>query len=77
MAKQITTISTKGQVVIPADVRAALGVKPGTRISITLEGHRIILQPISDRLVDETRGMLTGAPSLADELQQERRADKW
>jgi AbrB family looped-hinge helix DNA binding protein len=77
MTKQITTVSTKGQLVIPSDMRTILGIKPGTRISITLEGQRIVLQPVSDKLVDETRGMLAEGPSLVDELQQERRADKW
>ena len=71
------TVSSKGQLVIPAEMRATLGILPGTRVSITLEDKRIILQPVSDQLVDETMGMLAGGPSLADELQRERRSDKW
>jgi AbrB family looped-hinge helix DNA binding protein len=70
-------MSSKGQVVIPAEVRAALGILPGTRILITVENKHIILHPVTDQLVEETKGMLAGGPSLSDELQRERRSDKW
>jgi AbrB family looped-hinge helix DNA binding protein len=73
----VVTMSSKGQLVIPAEVRAALDILPGTRISISVENKRIILQPVSDQLVDELRGILAGGPSLSDELQRERRSDKW
>ena len=77
MANQITTVSTKGQVVIPAEMRASLGLKPGTRIAVRLEGSRIILEPVSKKLVAKLRGITKGGPSMADELQHERRSDKW
>ena len=77
MATQIATVSTKGQLVIPAEMRTLLGIHPGSRISMTIEHERIVLQPVTAQLVDETAGMLRGGPSLADELQGERRTDKW
>lgn len=77
MELQITTMSTKGQLVIPAEMRALLGLQPGDRIALTLEDSRIILQPVNDKFVDQLRGMFAGKPSMADELQQERRQDKW
>lgn len=77
MHTQITTVSTKGQLVIPAEMRTLLGIHPGSRIALTLEQERIVLQPVTDQLVDDTAGMLRGGPLLADELQQERRKEKW
>lgn len=74
---QITTVSTKGQFVIPAEMRDQLGIGPGTRIAVTLQGARIILEPVSEKLVDETRGILAGGPSLARLLKEERDKDKW
>lgn len=74
---QITTVSTKGQFVIPAEMRESLGIGPGTRISVSLQGSRIILEPVSDKLVDETRGILAGGPSLSAELKRQRGKDKW
>lgn len=78
MERQITTVSTKGQLVIPAQMRNLLGIRPGMRVSVALEGDSLVLHPISPRLVDEAKGMLAGGPSLSNELQQERRkADRW
>ena len=74
---QITIVSTKGQFVIPAEMRESLGIGPGTRIAVTLQQSRIILEPVSEKLVDETLGMLRGGPSLSELLKQERGKDKW
>lgn len=35
------TVSEKGQVVIPADIRRRLGIQPGARLAFTLEGNAI------------------------------------
>jgi AbrB family looped-hinge helix DNA binding protein len=78
MNHQITTVSTKGQFVIPSEMRASLGIKPGTRIVVIQEGSRIVLEPVSEELVDKTRGLFSGKPSLSDELKrQRRRKDRW
>ncbi len=79
MTRQITTVSTKGQFVIPSEMRVSLGIQPGTRISVTQEGSRIVLEPVSEELVDKTRGMLAGRPSLTKSLLRERRRakDRW
>ncbi len=38
-------ISTKGRVVLPIAVRKALGLKPGMRVNIKLNGKRALLTP--------------------------------
>lgn len=77
MMTQITTVSTKGQLVIPAAMRESLGIKPGTRIAVRTDGSRIVLEPVSKDLIRKLRGITKGGPSMADELQKERRSDKW
>jgi AbrB family looped-hinge helix DNA binding protein len=76
MIRQITTVSTKGQFVIPSEIRSALGIKPGTRIAVTQERGRIILQPVTSDLVEKTRGILKGGPSLTESLLRQRRSEK-
>jgi hypothetical protein len=59
-------------------MRTSLGIGPGTRIAVTQDGSRIILEPVSEDLVDKTRGIFSGKPSLSAELKrQRRRKDKW
>ncbi len=43
----IVTVSEKGQVVIPASLRAKLGISAGTRLEVTEEGGnlRLLVEP--------------------------------
>ena len=38
------TVSSRYQITLPAEVRKALGIKPGDRLEVTLEGGRIVLR---------------------------------
>ena len=37
--------SVKGQIVIPKEIRDALGIKPGSILNIRVEGKKIIIEP--------------------------------
>ena len=39
----IVTLSSKGQIVLPREVRKALGARKGDRFVVTLEGEQVIL----------------------------------
>jgi AbrB family looped-hinge helix DNA binding protein len=70
------TVSTKGQLVIPSAIRDALDIRPGTRVVMIQEENRIILQPVNERFLKETRGITAGGRSLSDMLIEERRQDE-
>ncbi len=38
-------ISTKGQIVLPVAVRKALGLRPGMRVNVKVDGKRAMLTP--------------------------------
>ena len=38
-------ISTKGQIVLPIAVRRALGLKPGMRVNVKLDGRKAMITP--------------------------------
>ena len=77
----MTTASVRGQVVIPAEIREKVGIKPGTRFHVHLEdtptGERIILKPITVQLVRRMAGILhRPGRSSSDELIAERRKEE-
>lgn len=80
MEQVFTTVSSKGQMVIPASMRESLGIEPGTRIFIRQEGTRLILEPDTMaaklRLVDELCGTTAGGPSMTDMLLEDRRLER-
>ena len=41
----ITTLSSKGQVVLPSVARAKLHLVPGTKLECTIQGDSIVLTP--------------------------------
>lgn len=38
------TLAARGQIVIPKEARDALGLKPGARLSVRVEGGRLLLE---------------------------------
>lgn len=79
MATYHTTISSKGQVVVPAELREQLGLKKGTRATWTEEKGRLILVPITERLLDEVQGFLKprpDRPSMFEEHFKERARER-
>ena len=73
---ELATVSTKGQFVIPADIREALGIRPGTRIAVLREGNRIILEPVNREYVRKLRGSTAGGAPLTGSLLKERREEE-
>jgi len=75
-----TTVSSKGQLVIPAAIRESLGIEPGTRVAIRQEGTRLILEPetlaAKLRKISEMRGCTAGLPSGTDILLEDRRLER-
>jgi len=60
------TVTAKGQITIPAEVRRKLGIKKGTRIRIEVseDAKRIILTPITRAFIHSLRGRFKGAKLL-------------
>lgn len=68
-------VSTKGQVVIPAELRKALNLRVGTKIALQLDGKSILLQPVTEDFINSIPGSLKG-PSLSALREREHRDDK-
>jgi AbrB family looped-hinge helix DNA binding protein len=80
MGQTLVTVSSKGQLVIPAKIREALGIVSGTRVAIQQDGGRLILDPqnleAKLRRIKAMRGIAVGGPSLSDELIEDRRCER-
>jgi AbrB family looped-hinge helix DNA binding protein len=73
-----TTISSKGQVIIPAELRKRLGLMKGVRAVWTEDRGHLVLTTI-DRILDEIQGSLKprpGQPSMFEELFNERARER-
>jgi AbrB family looped-hinge helix DNA binding protein len=76
MLDTFTTVSSKGQVVIPAELREKLGIEAGTRIAVRIEKNHLVLEPINEAYIRAIRGSLKGPDSLVEAREREHRLEK-
>lgn len=50
----LSTVTTKGQVTIPVDIRSFFHIRPNDRVDFVIEGDRIVLKPVKS--LKELRG---------------------
>jgi AbrB family looped-hinge helix DNA binding protein len=70
-----TTITSKGQIVIPSRIRKHLNIKPGMRFVVQEQGRRIIVEHVDEHYFDQFAGILKGT-NATKELLRQRRRDK-
>ena len=69
-------VSSKGQLVIPADIRRRYGIKPGTKVQFIEKDDQIVLQPVTKALIRSLCGIYKGEKSMTGELLKERAKDR-
>ena len=73
----IVKTAAKGQVVIPAEIREKIGLKPGGRVLITFVSNKqAMLEVLPDDPIEAAGGFLQDGPSLTDALLKEQRDDR-
>jgi AbrB family looped-hinge helix DNA binding protein len=71
-----TTFSSKGQIVIPAELRKKHKIRAGTKVAIFEDPMgRIVLQPITDQYINSLRGMLGPGSNLLETWEKEHRIE--
>jgi AbrB family looped-hinge helix DNA binding protein len=68
-------ISSKGQIVIPANLRKRYGLKEGTTVVFQEDRGRLVLEPSNYAAIYALQGSLADFP-LEEDLAAERRADR-
>jgi len=68
--------TSKGQLVIPAELRRKHGIKVGTEV-VFLEDElgRIVLQPMTEEAIDALMGCLSGGPDYLGNWLKEHREE--
>ncbi len=65
---EITSMSTKGQVVIPAKMRKKLHIQGGSKLIVVQDGDNILLKPIAKPRDDEFKDIIKLAEQIRNEL---------
>jgi AbrB family looped-hinge helix DNA binding protein len=72
----VVTASSRGQIVIPKEIRKRLNIVAGKRLSIKVEGDHVILKPLPNDPVEAFCGIFKEKSSLTGALTGYRKKDK-
>lgn len=73
----VARVSSKGQIVIPADIRRRHGIRKGTPVVIEERGSELVLRPRNREYFEQLAGILgTDGESWTEALLEERRLDR-
>lgn len=70
-----TTITKKGQIVIPVELRRKYDISAGTTIRVDDDDGKIILTPVTPDYIGELRGITKGSGALKI-VEQERKKER-
>lgn len=71
-----STVTQKGQIVIPAPLRRKLGFDRGTKVVIVETDEGVEVRPLDDDYFERYAGVLSGEGDATHTLLNERRTDK-
>lgn len=71
-----TIVTTKGQIVIPAEIRKKYGIEVGTKIRFDDEDGEIKLVPITEEVIKNNIGLLRTKGNLLKALHKEKEIER-
>jgi len=71
-----TTLSSKGQVILPSEIRKKINIQKGTKFIIEVNNDRIILIPINKEFYKELAGSISEEGKLLKALALEKEREK-
>ena len=71
----VVKTSSKGQVVIPVNIRKKLGIKPGQKVNLNLVGDKAVITSHPEDPIKALRGLLKGKPSMTKALLADRKKE--
>jgi AbrB family looped-hinge helix DNA binding protein len=76
MKRKSATFTSKGQLVIPAELRRKHGIQAGTKVQFLEDQFgRIVLQPITEEYINRVTGCLAGGPDYLAIWEREHRTE--
>ena len=73
---ETASVTSKGQLVIPARLRRKYKIEPGTKVRFVERDHEILIQPVTKEYVRSVCGLLKSETSVTQILLKERAKDK-
>jgi AbrB family looped-hinge helix DNA binding protein len=76
MKTEASTVTSKGQLVIPSKLRRKYSIKEGTQVAFLEQENRLVLQPLTPEFIRSLRGCLGKDSSALKSLLEDRKRDR-
>ncbi len=73
---EVSVVTTKGQVVIPAKLRRKYGIKIGTKIQFEEKNGEIVMLALTEETIDKNIGFLATKGKLLQKLMLEKKIER-
>lgn len=64
----ITSVSSKGQIVIPNKIRETMRLEPGAKLIVIQDGDNILLKPITEPGLDQFEKIISLGDKIRNDL---------
>lgn len=71
-----TTVTVKGQVVIPSKLRRKFGIKRGTQVYLYARDDEIVIKPITDEYIRSMAGIMGTKGKLLKALKEDKARER-
>ncbi len=65
---EVTSLSSKGQVVIPSGIRKELGVSTGSKFVVLTDGNNLLLKPVQTPKLETFKKLIKESTALAKKM---------
>ena len=72
----IAQFSTKGQIVIPVQIRRKYGLRPGSKVEVLDVEDQIVLCPLPEDPIEAAEGFLTSENTVLEKVREARSEEK-
>lgn len=72
----MVTASSRGQIVMPGDIRRQLNITPGKKLLLKVAGDQAVIQPLPDDPIEAFCGIFSAGDSLTEALMDSRRQER-
>jgi antitoxin PrlF len=62
---EVTSLSSKGQVVIPDKIRKMLHLKSGSKLIVITDGHNLLLKPLGEPKIEIFKKLIAESRNFA------------
>ena len=73
---EVTVVTVKGQIVIPAKIRRKFGIKKGTKVAFVEQKGKLILQPLDKDYFANLAGVLGTKGKLLRSLMESKKKER-